>query len=125
MRAVLLFMVAALSAALPASGANPDPLVGEATAKKVFVLAEFVSKTCPACEEMRPIVEEVLARHRRVSHQIHDADVEVELAKKYQVKCVPVFVVVNPKGDVRFNDVGMRTAEELEQILRDAGVGPR
>jgi thiol:disulfide interchange protein len=58
-----------------------------------------------------------------VSHRIHDADIEVELAKKYRVRCVPVYVVVDPNGEVKFNDVGMLTESELEEILHRAGLG--
>ncbi|MBI5018018.1 MAG: thioredoxin family protein [Deltaproteobacteria bacterium] len=110
----------------PVRAAEPkDPLIAEAVGKRTFVLAEFVSRTCPACQDMRPVVEAVLARHRGVGHQIHDADVEVELSQKYEVKCVPVYVVVDPKGQVRFNDVGTRTEEELDEILRAAGARRR
>ena len=107
-----------------ASGADRDPIVGAAVDGKTHVFAEFVSQTCPACEEMGPVVRQVLARHPRVVHQVHDADREEDLARKYEVKCVPVYVVVDPKGRIRFNDVGSRTAEELEEILRGAGVEP-
>jgi thiol-disulfide isomerase/thioredoxin len=95
--------------------------VGAATAGKAFVLAEFVSDTCPACEQMRPVVHSVVARHPGLIHQVHDADRQADLAKKYQVRCVPVYVVVDPEGQVRFNDVGLFTADELDGILRDAG----
>lgn len=107
------------------AGEPKDPLVAEAQGKRAFVLAEFVSRTCPVCRDMRPVVEAALARHRGVVHQIHDADEEVELSKKYEVKCVPVYVVVDPKGEVRFNDVGTRTAEEFDEILRAAGARRR
>ncbi len=108
-------------AAAPGAGA-PDP-AATAVARKAFVLAEFVSETCPACDEMSPVVRAVLARHPGVVHQVHDADAEADLAKAYQVRCVPVYVVVDPGGRVRFNDVGLRTEAELEEILRGAGVG--
>lgn len=112
--------------AAPASAAQPkDPLVAEALGKHTFVLAEFISRTCPVCRDMRPVVEVTLARHPGVAHQVHDADEDVELAKKYGVKCVPVYVVIDPKGQVKFNDVGTRTAEEFDEILRAAGVRRR
>ncbi len=109
-------------ALLPLAARAGDPLVAEATAKKTFVFAEFISKTCPACEEMKPIVDAVLRRTRGVVHRVHDADLELELSKRYQVRCVPVYVIIDPRGEVRFNDVGLRTETELEEILREAGV---
>ncbi len=102
-----------------------DALVSEAVSKKTFVFGEFVSKTCPACEEMRPVVAAVLRRFRNIVRRVHDADVDAELAKAYEVRCVPVYVVIDPKGEVRFNEVGVRTEEELEEILRTAGVRSR
>jgi thiol-disulfide isomerase/thioredoxin len=119
-------LLLALWLAAPAVAAEPkDPLLAEALEKHTFVLAEFVSKSCPVCREMRPAVEATLLRHRGLGHQVHDADQEVELAKKYDVKCVPVYVLVDPKGQVRFNDVGTRTEEEFDEILRAAGVRRR
>lgn len=120
----MLALAAALGGA--AWAAEPkDPIVAEALGKQAFVLAEFVSRTCPVCREMRPVVEAAVERHRGVRHQVHDADLEVDLAKKYDVKCVPVYVIVDPKGQVRFNDVGVRTGEELDDLLRAAGAHRR
>lgn len=109
----------------PAAGASHDPIVGAATSGKAFVLAEFVSDTCPACEQMQPVVHSVIRRYPDLIHQVHDADLQVDLAKKYQVRCVPVYVVVDPEGQVRFNDVGLFTSEELDEILREAGAVSR
>ena len=102
-----------------------DPLEAEARSAGTYVFGEFVSVSCPACEDMRPVIEAVLARHPGLRHQVHDADLEVELARKYEVRCVPVYVVVAPDGRVQFNEVGTRTREELETLLREAGVGDR
>ncbi|GAB4257541.1 MAG: hypothetical protein Kow0092_04490 [Deferrisomatales bacterium] len=113
-------------AAAPAAAAGPgDPLTEDARANRTFVLGEFVSETCPACDEMASVVRAVLEKYPQVHHQVYDADRQVDLAKKYGVRCVPVYVVVDPQGQVRFNDVGVRTVEELEAILRQAGVPPR
>jgi thiol-disulfide isomerase/thioredoxin len=106
---------------LPAAGASHDPIVEAATSGRAFVLAEFGSDTCPACEQMLPVVRSVVARYPDLIHQVHDADRQAELAKKYQVRCVPVYVVVDPEGQVRFNDVGLFTSEELDEILRETG----
>ncbi len=115
----------ALGGSSPARAETPDPLVAQATAERAYVFAEFVSKTCPVCDEMAPVVREVLGRYPDVRHQVHDADTEVALSKKYKVRCVPVYVVVDPEGSVRFNDVGLFTADELDAILREAGAAPR
>ncbi|GAB4265073.1 thioredoxin family protein [Deferrisoma sp.] len=105
-----------------AAAAEPDPLVRTAKETGRPVLGEFVSETCPACDQLEPILAEVLARHPHIVRRVHDADKEPELAKKYGVKCVPVLVIVDPEGQVRFNQVGFWTAEELEAVLREAGV---
>lgn len=123
MRLLVSVVAAVLLAVAPVSGEEvPDPIVREATQKKAFVLAEFISQACPACDEMRPVVEALLARHPNLIHQVHDADAEVDLARKYRVRCVPVYLVVDPEGVVKFNDVGVLTQEELDQILRKAGL---
>jgi thioredoxin 1 len=100
-----------------------DPLRNEARSRQSYLLVEFVSDSCPSCDEMKPIVDQVLANHPQLRFRKVDADLEVELSRHYEVKCVPVYVVLDRQGEVRFNDVGMRTAEELEQILKQAGVG--
>ena len=102
-----------------------DPIVEEARRSGRPVFAEFVSKTCPACDQLRPVVDRVLERFPDFVHRIYDADEEKELAKRYGVKCVPVIVIVDPEGRVRFNQVGFWTEEELEEILRTAGPGSR
>ena len=115
-------VLAALVGAGAAAGAEEDPLVAEALSTGRPVLGEFVSETCPACDQLRPALEEVLSRYPHIVHRVHDADKEPELAKKYGVKCVPVLVIIGPEGRVRFNQVGFWTVEELEQVLREAGV---
>ena len=122
---LLALLALPLGGPAPARAETPDPLVTQATGERVYVFAEFVSKTCPVCDEMAPVVREVLGRYPDVRHQVHDADREVALSKKYKVRCVPVYVVVDPDGAVRFNDVGMFTADELDAILREAGAAPR
>ncbi len=112
---------ALLLAVLWAAGARAgDPLVDAARESGRMVLGEFISQTCPACDELKPVLLRVLKRHPEILHQVHDADREPELAKRYGVKCVPVLVIVDPGGNVRFNQVGFWTEEELEQILREA-----
>ncbi|MHB8766318.1 MAG: hypothetical protein ACYDA8_18525, partial [Deferrisomatales bacterium] len=60
-----------LSAAPATAGAPPkDPLIQAATEGKAYLLAEFVSQTCPTCEEMRPVVHGVLGRYPRLLHQV-------------------------------------------------------
>ena len=107
------------------AGAGEDPLRHAARNEQNYLLLEFTSTTCPACDEMQPVVDQVLAGHPELRFQKIDADLDVELSRRYKVKCVPVYVVLDREGEVRFNDVGMRTAEELEQILRQAGVSGR
>lgn len=105
--------------------AEEDLLRSAALNEQRYVLAAFYSDTCPACDEMRPVVSEVLQRYPQVLFQTVDADREVALSRRYEVKCVPVYVVLDTQGKVRFNEVGMRTVQELEQILEQAGVGGR
>ncbi len=107
------------------ASAGEDPLRHAAHSEQDYLLLEFTSTTCPACDEMQPVVDQVLAGHPELRFQKIDADIEVELSRRYKVKCVPVYVVLDQQGEVRFNDVGMRTAEELEQILKQAGVSGR
>jgi len=105
--------------------AEEDLLRSAALGEQSYVLAAFYSDTCPACDEMQPVVREVLKRYPQVLFQTVDADREVALSRRYEVKCVPVYVVLDTQGQVRFNEVGMRTVQELEQILEQAGVGGR
>lgn len=107
------------------SHAEEDLLRSAALSEQSYVLAAFYSDTCPACEEMQPVVREVLKRYPQVLFQTVDADRDVALSRRYAVKCVPVYVVLDSQGKVRYNEVGMRTVQELEQVLEQAGVGGR
>lgn len=115
-----------LLTAAPSRGAEPfDPLRTEAKEKHVYVLAEFFSRSCPVCRDAHPVAKAAAARHRAVLLQRHDADKETELATRYGVRCVPVYVVIDPEGAVRFNDVGPRTADEFDALLEKAGAKRR
>ena len=125
MRCLFVAALAALALGVaPGRAAESDPIVAEAVRNKAFVFAEFVSASCPVCDEMRPVVESTLARHPEVGHQRHDADLEVDLSKKYRVRCVPVYVIVDPDGRETFNEVGTFTEAELDEILHRGGVAP-
>ena len=68
--------------------------------KSVFY---FTADWCNPCKKVKPIVEELNREQTEANFQIIDVDIEMEMAKSFQVKSVPTFILM--KDGIEINRI--------------------
>lgn len=77
----------------------------------------FTADWCGPCKKVRPIVEELSRDQSDVKFQIIDVDSEGELARKFEVKSIPTFILIEDGQEVnRFT--GAKTRKDLENFIK-------
>lgn len=76
----------------------------------------FTADWCNPCKRTKPIVEELNRESSEIKFQMIDADSEIDLVKKFEIKSVPTFIVL--KDGIEINRVtGAQTKEQLEGLM--------
>ena len=78
----------------------------------------FTADWCHPCKKVKPIVEELNRESSGVKFQVIDADSEIDLVKKLEVKSVPTFIVLDDGVEVK-RAIGAQTRDQLESLLAD------
>jgi len=81
--------------------------------KNVFY---FTADWCGPCKKVRPIVEDM--KKDGFEFQIIDADYEQLLVKKFEVKSIPTFILIENNQEVN-RISGAKTREELESFIKN------
>jgi thioredoxin 1 len=77
----------------------------------------FTADWCGPCKKVRPIVEELSRDQSEVKFQIIDVDSEGELARRFEVKSIPTFILIEDGQEVnRFT--GAKTRKDLENFIK-------
>ena len=77
----------------------------------------FTADWCGPCKKVRPIVEELSRDQSEVKFQIIDVDSEGELTRKFKVKSIPTFILIEDGKEVnRFT--GAKTRNDLEKFIK-------
>jgi thioredoxin 1 len=77
----------------------------------------FTADWCGPCKKVRPIVEELNRDQSEVKFQIIDVDSEGELARTFEVKSIPTFILIEDGQEVnRFT--GAKTKKDLENFIK-------
>jgi thioredoxin 1 len=72
----------------------------------------FTADWCSPCKKVKPIVEELNKENLGTMFYIIDVDIEIEMAKRFEIQSVPTFVLI--KNGVESNRItGAKTREEL------------
>ena len=72
----------------------------------------FTADWCNPCKKVKPIVEELNREQAEAHFQIIDADIEIELVKKFEIRSVPTFILI--ENGVEINRIiGAQTRESL------------
>jgi len=79
--------------------------------KNVFY---FTADWCNPCKKTRPVVEEL--KKEGFQFQMIDVDYEQLLAKQFQVKSIPTFILLED-GKELDRVTGAQTREELENFI--------
>lgn len=79
----------------------------------------FTAEWCNPCQRTRPIAEE-LKRDGIVDFVFVDADSELELITKFNIKSIPTYILIKDGKEAgRMN--GAKTREQLIEFATDAG----
>ncbi len=77
----------------------------------------FTADWCGPCKKVRPIVEELSRDQSEVKFQIIDVDSEGELTRKFEVRSIPTFILIENGQEVnRFT--GAKTKKDLENFIK-------
>jgi thioredoxin 1 len=76
----------------------------------------FTADWCAPCKRTKPIVEELNRESADVKFQIIDVDIERELARKFEIKSVPTFIVIRDGQEIN-RAIGPKTREQLEGLM--------
>lgn len=83
-------------------------------AKDLFI---FGAEWCPSCVQLKAAIEQEPALVNGFEVSLIDIDQEPEIAKVYEVKTIPVLIVLEPGGKLR-RKVGFRSVAELRAWLK-------
>ena len=84
------------------------------------VLVDFYAEWCGPCKMMQPVLQDVALRLENVARVAKvDTDKSPRLGNRFQVEALPTLILFN-KGEIVEKFIGYRSADELEQVVRDA-----
>lgn len=79
-------------------------------------LLYFTAEWCNPCKRTKPIVEE-LARDGIIEVQFIDADDNIDLLKRYEVKSIPTFILIKDGAEIKRMS-GAKTREQFDEFLK-------
>jgi len=76
----------------------------------------FTADWCQPCKKVKPIVEDM--KKEGFQFQMVDADYEQLLVKRFEVKSIPTFILIENNEEVS-RISGVKTREELESFIKN------
>jgi len=83
----------------------------------VKTILYFTAEWCGPCKKTRPIVEELNKDLSLTNIRIVDVDSEMELAKNFEIKSVPTFIVIKDNEEIN-RVVGAQTKQSLLELMK-------
>ena len=77
----------------------------------------FTAEWCNPCKRTRPIAED-LDRDNVIKFQFIDADDNGDLCRKFEIKTIPTFILIENNNEVRRMN-GAKTREQIEEFIKD------
>ena len=77
----------------------------------------FTADWCGPCKKVRPIVDELSRDQAEVKFQIIDVDSEGELARRFEVKSIPTFILIEDGNQIN-RITGAHTKNDLEKFIQ-------
>ena len=77
----------------------------------------FTADWCNPCKQTKPIVEELNREQIMAKFFIIDVDSEIEMAKDFEIRSVPTFVVMKDNTEI-YRTTGAKTRHQLEELIR-------
>ena len=76
----------------------------------------FTADWCQPCKKVKPIVEELNREYAPGMFQIIDVDIEKEMAKSFELKSVPTFILFENNNEIN-RLVGAQTRQSLLEFI--------
>lgn len=76
----------------------------------------FTADWCNPCKKTKPIVEELNRDSATTKFQVIDVDSEIELAKSFEVRSIPTFIVIEDGEEIK-RVTGAQTREQLQELM--------
>lgn len=76
----------------------------------------FTADWCQPCKKVKPIVEDM--KKEGFQFQMVDADYEQLLVKRFEVKSIPTFILLEDGKEIN-RITGAKTREELENFINE------
>ena len=77
----------------------------------------FTADWCNPCKQTKPIVEELNREQIMAKFFINDVDSDIEMAKDFEIRSVPTFVVMKDNVEIH-RTTGAKTRQQLEELIR-------
>lgn len=77
----------------------------------------FTADWCNPCKQTKPIVEELNREQIMAKFFIIDVDSDIEMAKDFEIRSVPTFVVMKDNAEIH-RTTGAKTRQQLEELIR-------
>jgi thioredoxin 1 len=77
----------------------------------------FTADWCNPCKQTKPIVEELNREQIMAKFFIIDVDSDIEMAKDFEIRSVPTFVVMKDNIEI-YRTTGAKTRQQLEELIR-------
>ena len=86
-------------------------------------LTMLSTETCPACKQMLRVFDELKADYKNKLSTSHIyLENNQDIAKKYNVRYVPMLIFRDASGNVIAKEIGYRSASEVVEIFAKAGI---
>jgi thioredoxin 1 len=76
----------------------------------------FTADWCQPCKKVKPIVEELNREYFPGIFQIVDVDIENEMAKTFEIRSVPTFILFEDGKEIN-KIIGSQTKESLLEFI--------
>ena len=77
----------------------------------------FTADWCNPCQRTKPIAEE-LKRDGLIDFQFIDADSEMELVKKFEIRSIPTYILIEDGKEVKRMN-GAKTRDQFLEFVAD------
>ena len=84
--------------------------------EKGKVLIDFYADWCGPCKGMNPVLEQ-FKESSNVPLVKVNVDEEPEIAKKYGIRSIPCFILVED-GEEKVKKIGMQTLNQLQELVK-------
>jgi thioredoxin 1 len=78
----------------------------------------FTADWCQPCKKVKPIVEELNREYFPGIFQIVDVDIESEMAKTFEIRSVPTFILFEDGKEIN-KIIGSQTKQSLLEFIEN------